>query len=39
MIARALAEAPGRHRYDSALDAKMTLVCVLVGLPVPGGGL
>ena len=30
-IGRALAEAPGSGRYDSALNAKMTLVCVLVG--------
>ena len=38
VIARALREAPTGHRYDSALDAKMTLVCVLVACLFPGGG-
>jgi hypothetical protein len=38
VIARALREAPGRHRYDSALDAKMTLVCVLVACLFPKEG-
>ena len=37
-IGRALAGAPGSHRYDSALNAKMTLVCVLVGCLFPGEG-
>ena len=37
-IGRALAEAPGSGRYDSALNAKMTLVCVLVGCLFPGEG-
>ena len=37
-IRRALAEAPGSGRYDSALNAKMTLVCVLVGCLFPGEG-
>ena len=32
------AEAPGWHRYDSALDAKMTLICVLVACLFPGEG-
>ena len=38
VIARALREAPGRHRYDSALDAKMTLVCVLAACLFPEEG-
>lgn len=38
VIARALREAPTGHRYDSALDAKMTLVCVLVACLFPGDG-
>jgi hypothetical protein len=38
VIARALREAPGRHRYDSALDAKMTLICVLVACLFPKEG-
>ena len=38
VIARALREAPGRHRYDSALDAKMTVICVLVACLFPGEG-
>jgi hypothetical protein len=37
-IGRALAEAPGSGRYDSALNARMTLVCVLVGCLFPGEG-
>jgi Transposase DDE domain/Insertion element 4 transposase N-terminal len=37
-IARALAEAPGSCKYESALNAKMTLVCVLVGCLFPGEG-
>jgi hypothetical protein len=38
VIARALREAPTGHRYDSALDAKMTLICVLVACLFPGEG-
>ena len=38
VIERALEEAPGAHRYDSALNAKMTLVCVLAGCLFPGEG-
>ena len=38
VIDRALAEAPGSHRYDSALNARMTLICVLIGCLFPGGG-
>jgi hypothetical protein len=37
-IGRALEEAPGSGRYDSALNAKMTLVCVLVACLFPGEG-
>ena len=37
-IGRALEEAPGSGRYESALNAKMTLVCVLVGCLFPGEG-
>jgi hypothetical protein len=37
-IGRALAEAPGSGRYESALNAKMTLVCVLAGCLFPGEG-
>jgi hypothetical protein len=37
-VGRALAEAPGACRYESALNAKMTLVCVLVGCLFPGDG-
>ena len=37
-IGRALAEAPGPGRYDSALNPKMTLVCVLAGCLFPSGG-
>jgi hypothetical protein len=38
VIARALREAPAGHRYDSALDAKMTVICVLVACLFPGEG-
>ena len=38
VIARALREAPTGHRYDSALDAKMTLICVLVACLFPEQG-
>jgi hypothetical protein len=38
VVARALREAPTGHRYDSALDAKMTLVCVLVACLFPDQG-
>jgi hypothetical protein len=38
VIGQALEEAPGSHRYDSALNARMTLVCVLVGCLFPGEG-
>ena len=37
-ISQALAEAPGSGRYDSALNPRMTLVCVLAGCLFPGGG-
>jgi Insertion element 4 transposase N-terminal len=37
-IGRALAEAPGSGRYESALNANMTLVCALVGCLFPGVG-
>jgi hypothetical protein len=37
-IGRALAEAPGSGRYDSALNPKMTLACVLVGCLFPCEG-
>jgi hypothetical protein len=37
-IERALEEAPGAGRYDSALNAKMTLVCVVVACLFPGEG-
>jgi len=37
-IERALKEAPGSGRYESALNAKMTLVCVLVACLFPGEG-
>jgi Insertion element 4 transposase N-terminal/Transposase DDE domain len=37
-IGRALEEEPGSGRYDSALNAKMTLVCVLAGCLFPGEG-
>jgi Insertion element 4 transposase N-terminal len=38
VIARALREAPTRHRYHRALDAKMTVICVLVACLFPGEG-
>jgi hypothetical protein len=37
-IDRVLAEAPGTGKYESALNAKMTLVCVLVACLYPGVG-
>jgi hypothetical protein len=37
-IERALEEAPGAGRHDSALNAKMTLVCVVVACLFPGEG-
>ena len=37
-IERALGEAPGACKYESALNAKMPLVCVLVGCLFPGEG-
>jgi Transposase DDE domain/Insertion element 4 transposase N-terminal len=38
VIARALREAPTGHKYDRVLDAKMTLVCVLVACLFPADG-
>ena len=38
VIARALREAPSGHRYDRVLDAKMTVICVLVACLFPGAG-
>jgi DDE family transposase/transposase IS4-like protein len=38
VIARALREVPTRHRYHRALDAKMTVICVLVACLFPGEG-
>ena len=38
VIARALREAPAGHKYDRALNAKMTVVCVLVACLFPGSG-
>jgi len=38
VIARALREAPAGHKYDRALNAKMTVVCVLVACLFPGAG-
>jgi hypothetical protein len=38
VIARALAEAPTGHKYDRVLDAKMTVICVLVACMFPGAG-
>jgi hypothetical protein len=38
VIARALREAPTGHRYDRVLDAKMTVICVLVACLFPGAG-
>lgn len=37
-IERAVTEAPGTGRYECALNAKMTLVCVLIGCLYPGEG-
>jgi hypothetical protein len=36
-VDRALREAPSGHRYDRVLNAKMTLICVLVACLFPGG--
>jgi len=38
VIARALREAPTGHRYDRVLNAKMTVICVLVACLFPGAG-
>jgi hypothetical protein len=38
VIARALREAPAGHRYDRVLNAKMTVICVLVACLFPGAG-
>ena len=38
VIGRALREAPSGHRYDRALNAKMTVICVLVACLFPGSG-
>ena len=38
VIARALREAPARHKYDRVLTAKMTVICVLVACLFPGAG-
>jgi len=38
VIARALREAPTGHKYDRVLDAKMTVICVLVACLFPGAG-
>ena len=38
VIARALREAPPGHRYDRVLNAKMTVICVLVACLFPGAG-
>jgi hypothetical protein len=38
VIARALREAPAGHKYDRMLDAKMTVICVLVACLFPGAG-
>jgi hypothetical protein len=35
-VGRALREAPTGHRYDRVLNAKMTLICVLVACLFPG---
>ena len=37
-VGRALREAPTGHRYDRALNAKMTFVCVLVACLFPSEG-
>jgi hypothetical protein len=38
VIARALREAPTGHRYDRVLNAKVTVICVLVACLFPGDG-
>src|SRR3954451_21302071 len=38
VIPRALREAPTVHKYDRVLDAKMTVICVLVACLFPGAG-
>jgi hypothetical protein len=38
VIDRVLAEAPGSGRYDCALNARRTLVCVLIACLFPGEG-
>jgi Transposase DDE domain/Insertion element 4 transposase N-terminal len=38
VIARALREAPTGHKYDRVLNAKMTVLCVLVACLFPGDG-
>jgi hypothetical protein len=38
VIARALREAPARHKYDRVLTARMTAICVLVACLFPGAG-
>ena len=37
-VNRALREAPAGHRYDRALNAKMTMICVLVACLFPAEG-
>ncbi|MGH3167640.1 MAG: transposase domain-containing protein, partial [Trebonia sp.] len=37
-VDRALREAPTGHRYDRALNAKMTMICVLVACLFPAEG-
>ena len=38
VIGRALREAPSGHKYDRVLNAKMTVLCVLVACLFPGAG-
>jgi hypothetical protein len=38
VIGRALREAPAGHKYDRVLNAKMTVICVLVACLFPGAG-
>jgi hypothetical protein len=38
VIGRALREAPAGHKHDRALNAKMTVICVLVACLFPGAG-
>ena len=38
VIARALRAAPTGHKYERVLDAKMTVICVLVACLFPGAG-